>query len=86
MTRQRITVRATNARPTFTGGGDSLYRSARAWAVYRDHERIPGAYVVDGESPSPFRTLILDGEMVTVWHLGLRPGDVARRYLPEVLP
>lgn len=69
----RITVRAISDRPMF-GVGD-FFTAARAWAIYVDRNRT--AYrVVD----HPTGLTIIDAErrMVTSWHAGIGPGDLAR--------
>lgn len=75
-----IKVRRSRRRPIFTGGTDRRYTGEPAWSVWVAGLRIPGMYVVDG---GPGLTLIRDGRMVTCWHSGIAPGDLARRYYPE---
>lgn len=72
-----ITVRATTARPAFTGSrdGSPTFQPTRAWRIYRDGYRLDGWYVVDERTGL---TVIHDGRMVTSWHGGIGPGDLAR--------
>lgn len=56
-------------------------RIRRAWSVWMAGLRLPGWYVVD--TPTGL-TIIRDGAMVTNWHAGIGPGDLARLVVPRV--
>ena len=77
MTAPTIRVHATPRRPYFPDPPGRTFRVERAWSVWVDGLRVAGMYVVDTRHG---RTLLQSGSMLTCWHAGMRPGDLARRY------
>lgn len=67
-------------------GKNREMRAATAWTVWQHDEyghrdRLP-YFVVRGPAANPFLTVI-DGnyQMITTWHAGITPGDLARAVL-----
>jgi hypothetical protein len=76
----RYTVRAHPAfAPSHIVGAGVRYPVQRAWRIYADGVAID-SLVVEGRSPVPYRTIVDEsGRMLTSWHIGLAPGDMARK-------
>lgn len=81
----KVTVRRLHGRdgiawPRYGGG---WHRAEKVWSVYANGERLHQTFVVLGEPPSPFLTMIRvhNGEWKTLthWHVGISPGDLARK-------
>lgn len=73
-------------RPSF--GPNRKYHAAAAWTVW-EYDDAGGRdrlsyMVVRGPVNAPFLTVIDSrGQMVTSWHTGITPGDLARRIVPR---
>lgn len=91
----KVTIRAANIAPRFTGGTGEVYRARRAWSVWVDGEPRRDLAVVlgwaltvvkaDGPGGDLRYTGTVPARMVTSWHGGIGPGDLARLVVPRLI-
>jgi hypothetical protein len=78
--RGRITVRRMNCHAYFTCRGEPpTYVGREVWSIWRDGERVLDKVVTSCEHG--MTVLRTDGRtwvMADCWHIGIKPGDLAR--------